>query len=258
MLAAPLAVLRQSIQELHADLFIDTADDRMIPYLAEMVGTALVFPDAESNRRDVRGTVGWRRRKGTPAALEEMGGELTAQSVVLQEGWKRIQLAQDLDLLRPERVVVDLRPAVVAEQATGPLDALFHAVDVRRSRRRPAAVTRATSPTGCTRRSRSRCAEATAVDRTLARLGRSLRHRSARRAPAAARAADRRATASRSSTASRNEHFAAAPERWFGQPGGFTVRVCGAAGRDRGDGGRRAGRVRARRRPRARPRRRRR
>ena len=46
VLAAPLAVLRQSIQELHADLFIDTADDRIVPYLAEMVGTALVFPDA--------------------------------------------------------------------------------------------------------------------------------------------------------------------------------------------------------------------
>ncbi len=123
VLAAPLAVLRQSIQELHADLFIDTAHDWIVPYLAEMVGTRLVFPDAESNRRDVRGTVAWRRRKGTPVALEEMGAELTGQAVVLQEGWKRIQLAQDLNLRRPERVVVDLRPPVVAEHVHGPLDA---------------------------------------------------------------------------------------------------------------------------------------
>src|SRR4051794_1409019 len=145
VLAAPLGVLRQSIQELHADLFIDTADDRIIPYLAEMVGTQLVFPDAPSNRRDVRGTVAWRRRKGTPGALEEMGAELTAQPVVMQEGWKRVQLAQDLNLLRPERVVVDLRPAVVAEQADGPLDTLLHTVDVRpisaaTGRRHPAHV----------------------------------------------------------------------------------------------------------------------
>ena len=167
VLAAPLAVLRQSIQELHADLFIDTADDRIVPYLAEMVGTALVFPDAESNRRDVRGTVGWRRRKGTPAALEEMGGELTGQSVVLQEGWKRIQLAQDLNLVRADRVVVDLRPGVVAEQATGPLDALFHAVDVRRisattGRHHPRHVAHWLHPTIT-----FPLREATAADRTL-------------------------------------------------------------------------------------------
>ena len=192
VLAAPLAVLRQSIQELHADLFIDTADDRIVPYLAEMVGTELVFPDAESNRRDVRGTVGWRRRKGTPAALEEMGGELTGQSVVLQEGWKRIQLAQDLNLVRAERVVVDLRPGVVAEQATGPLDALFHAVDVR------AHLGHDRAPPPAPRRALAAPDDHLPAARGDRRrphapgLGRALRDRSARRAPAAARAADRR------------------------------------------------------------------
>jgi hypothetical protein len=61
-----------------------------------------------------------------------MGGELTGQLVVLEERWKRIQLAQDLNLVRAKRVVPDVRPAVVAEQATGPLDSVFHAVDLRR------------------------------------------------------------------------------------------------------------------------------
>jgi len=226
VLAAPLAVLRQSIQELHADLFIDTADDRIVPYLAEMVGTSLVFPDAESNRRDVRGTVGWRRRKGTPAALEEMGGELTGQSVVLQEGWKHIQLAQDLDLVRPERVVTDLRPAVVAEQATGPLDAVFHAVDVRRisattGRHHPRQVAHWVNPTIT-----FPLREATAVDRTL-------EHSDVRfainplgvRQPLRARriAGDREPFVDRIL----EQHFAAEPDRWFARDGGFTVRVCG-------------------------------
>ncbi|HEY5880202.1 MAG TPA: phage tail protein [Nakamurella sp.] len=226
VLAAPLAVVRQSIQELHADLFIDTADDRMIPYLAEMVGTRLVFPDAESNRRDVRGTVGWRRRKGTPAALEEMGGELTGQSIVLQEGWKRIQLAQDLTLLRPERVVPDLRAAVVAEQATGPLDALFHAVDVRRisattGRYHPHHVAHWLQPTitfplaGATAAGRSQ--PDSDVRYAMDPLG-------VRRPTRARRiAGDREPFVDRIA----EQHFAATPERWFGRPGGFTVRVCG-------------------------------
>ncbi|MDX6512052.1 MAG: hypothetical protein QOE36_1556, partial [Gaiellaceae bacterium] len=229
VLAVPLAVLRQSIQELHADLFIDTADDRIVPYLAEMVGTALVFPDPESNRRDVRGTVGWRRRKGTPVALEEMGGELTGQSVVLEEGWKRIQLAQNLNLVRPERVVPDIRPGVVAEQATGPLDALFHAVDVRpisatTGRYHPLHVAHWLHPTIT-----FPLREATAVD--LSGADSDVRYAMdplGMRRPLRARriAGDRAPFVDRI----QEQHFAAEPERWFGEPGGFTVRVCGLPG----------------------------
>jgi hypothetical protein len=132
VLAAPIAQVRQNVDELYADLFIDKSADWVLPYLAEMVGMQLVFPDAPSNRRDVRGTVGWRRRKGTPAMLAEMGSELSGQMVVTQEGWKRILLAQDLDLYRPERTIVPVRRAAIAELATGPLDAGSHAVDPRR------------------------------------------------------------------------------------------------------------------------------
>ncbi len=227
VLAAPLAVLQQSIEELQADLFIDTAHDRIIPHLAAMVGTQLVFPDADSNRRDVRGTVAWRRRKGTPAALEEMGAELTAQPVVLQEGWKRILLAQDLDLVRQERVAVDLRPAVVAEQGSGPLDALAHAVDVRRisattGRLHPRHVahwvfTTLTFPVR----------EATAVDVSVPPDSdvRYVVH------PLGGRHAlrSRRGEGDTRPFTDRipEQHFVAEPGRWFDEPGGFTVRVCG-------------------------------
>lgn len=131
VLAAPLAELRQNIEELHGDLFIDTCNDWIIPYLAEMVGTTLIFPDALSNRRDVRGAVTWRRRKGTRDALEEMGSDLSGQVVVTREGWTRLLVAQDLNMLRPERTITDVRPATLAESASGPLDAAYHALDPR-------------------------------------------------------------------------------------------------------------------------------
>jgi hypothetical protein len=228
VLAGPLATVRQSVQELHADLFIDTADDAMIPYLAQMVGTSLVFPDAASNRRDVRGTVGWRRRKGTPGALEEMGGELTGQAVVLQEGWKRVQLAQDLDLLRLERTTVDVRPAIVAEQADGPLDALAHAVDVRAvgartGRSHPRHVAHWMFPTVT-----FPLAAGTPYDRTGP--GTDLRFAfdplGGRRGLRARRpTGDRRPFTDRIP----DEHFAADPARWFDADGGFTVQVTGLA-----------------------------
>ncbi|MEL6343787.1 MAG: hypothetical protein AAFV53_11690 [Myxococcota bacterium] len=131
VLAAPMAGIRQNIEELHADLFIDTCGEEAIALLAEMVGTRLIFPDEQSNRLDVRGTVGWRRAKGTPPNLENMAEDLLGQLSVMVEGWKRVQMAQDLNLRRMERVVPDVRAAVLAEQATGPLDATFHAVDLR-------------------------------------------------------------------------------------------------------------------------------
>ncbi|MHA7629911.1 hypothetical protein [Corallococcus sp. M7] len=132
ILAAPIARTRQNIEELHADLFIDKSADWVLPYLADMIGMRLVFPDAPSNRRDVRGTVGWRRRKGTPSMLEEMAGDLSGQLAVSREGWKRILLAQDLNLYRPERTIAGLGAATIAERASGPLDTAFHAVDPRR------------------------------------------------------------------------------------------------------------------------------
>lgn len=135
-LAAPLAAVRQSIEELHRDLFIDSAGDPAIPLLAEMVGTSLVFPDAASNRRDVRGTVGWRRRKGTPAMLEELAEELSARVTPLSEGWQRLAMTQDLDLPRLERRSIDLRDLRVAERTAGPLDGTYHFVDVRTPGRR--------------------------------------------------------------------------------------------------------------------------
>ncbi|MBN8471776.1 hypothetical protein JYJ95_35165 [Corallococcus exiguus] len=132
ILATPIARTRQNIEELHADLFIDKSADWILPYLADMIGMRLVFPDAPSNRRDVRGTVGWRRRKGTPTMLEEMAGDLSGQLAVSREGWKRILLAQDLNLYRPERTIAGLGAATIAERASGPLDTAFHAVDPRR------------------------------------------------------------------------------------------------------------------------------
>jgi hypothetical protein len=225
VLAAPYALVRQNIEELHADLFIDTGHDHIIPLLADMVGTTLVFPDADANRRDVRGTVGWRRRKGSLRMLQEMGEELTAQLVVAQEGWRRLQLAQDLNLLRPERVVPDLRPALVAAQATGPLDVMFHALDARAisassGRHHPRHVVHWLFPTLTFPLRRARAV-------SLARAGSDQRF-------AMHPLGEWRALRARSSAAHplRSDripplHFAARPEDWFGVPGRFSLEICG-------------------------------
>jgi hypothetical protein len=227
ILAAPLAEVRQSIEELHADLFIDTSSDPVLPYLAEMVGTTLVFPDAASNRRDVRSTARWRRRKGTPAMLEELGSELFNRIVVTQEGWRRLQMTQEVNLPRPERAVPDVRSPLLPETSSGPLDSLFHAVDVRPGSERggryhPRQIVHWTYPTESFP---VRQATAYEVPGALEPLhafhprGLTLPLRLQRASPEEPVRTDRVPAVS----------FAQAPEDFFGREGGFTVRICGLA-----------------------------
>lgn len=231
VLAAPLAIARQSIEELHADLFIDSADDWVLRYLAEMVGTTLIFPDADSNRRDIRATVSFRRRKGSPLMLRDMGETLTGHMVVTQEGWQLVQMTQDLNLLRPARVLPDIRPAILAETDSGPLCATHHLVDIRAISRttgifHPKHVAHWAHPTllfpldeGFPFDLRD---PATDPDLRFAfhPLGVFLPLR-ARRTSASAREikTDRVPPM----------HFAQMPGVWFDRPGGFTVRIAGVA-----------------------------
>ena len=130
-LAAPLAALRQSVEELYGDLFVDSAGADMLPAIAASIGVDLLFGDTEANRRDLAAATGWRRRKGTPAMLEELARTLADRQVTLREGWKALMLTQDLNLVRPERVIADLSPASVADRAAGPLATLMRLFDPR-------------------------------------------------------------------------------------------------------------------------------
>ncbi|MEZ4293406.1 MAG: hypothetical protein R3B70_00395 [Polyangiaceae bacterium] len=239
VLAAPIARTRQNVEELHADLFIDKSADWVLPYLADMIGMRLVFPDAASNRRDVRGTVGWRRRKGTPAMLEEMASDLSGQMAVTREGWKRILLAQDLDLYRPERTIAELSRATIAERATGPLDDAFHAVDPRRvgrttGRYHPKHVAHWMYPTRLFPLSGG-----TAFDRTLYGMGgvpavdhRFAFHPLGADVPLRVRRADMEDRLATDRVPPL--HFAESPGDWLDQEGGsgarFTVRLTGLPG----------------------------
>ncbi|SEK59847.1 Phage tail protein (Tail_P2_I) [Blastococcus sp. DSM 46786] len=119
VMAAPLAAVRQSIEELYGDLFVDTAGEDVLPTLAASIGLDLVFRDAGANRRDLRAAMARRRRKGTPAMLEEMGRALVDRQVTTREGWRAVLVAQDLDLLRPERTTPDLRSVLLPERLPG-------------------------------------------------------------------------------------------------------------------------------------------
>jgi hypothetical protein len=72
------AILRRSIDRLWEDQVIETCDDWVIPYIADLLATNLVASlDARGQRLDVAKTIYYRRRKGTRAVLEEIAANIT-------------------------------------------------------------------------------------------------------------------------------------------------------------------------------------
>ncbi len=98
----PFSALHENIAQLYDDLFIETCDDWVIPYIADLLGTSHLSGEPRTLRADVADTIALRRRKGTLGAIERLAVNLTGwtcRSVELREnlGW-----AQHLNHQRPD------------------------------------------------------------------------------------------------------------------------------------------------------------
>jgi len=98
----PFGALHENIAQLYEDLFIDTCDDWVIPYLADLLGTTHLKGEPRTLRADVADTIALRRRKGTLGAIERLAVNLTGwacRGVELREnlGW-----SQHLNHQRPD------------------------------------------------------------------------------------------------------------------------------------------------------------
>jgi hypothetical protein len=124
LFAAHLAQLRARTAQQYDDLFIDSCQPWVIPYLADLVGTSVLYPPAEAarNRLDVLNTLRWRRAKGTAAALAEMAAALGGWGAHAAEMFER--LATTVHLAHPQRPLawtLDLRDgAALARSAQAP------------------------------------------------------------------------------------------------------------------------------------------
>lgn len=93
LIADELWRLRQLAEQQYDDHFIDSAQDWVIPYLADLVGSSVLFTGdaaqlrevAARNREDVKNTMRRRRRKGTLQALEGAAADAGGFGVVAVE-----------------------------------------------------------------------------------------------------------------------------------------------------------------------------
>jgi hypothetical protein len=90
-IGAQAAVVRRSIDRLWEDQSIETCDDWVIPYIADLLATNLVASlDARGQRMDVAKTIYYRRRKGTVGILEEIAADITGWNARVVEFFRRL------------------------------------------------------------------------------------------------------------------------------------------------------------------------
>jgi hypothetical protein len=90
-IGAQAAILRRSIDRTWEDQSIESCDDWVIPYIADLLATRLVSAsDPRGRRIDVARTIYYRQRKGTLGVLEEISHDITGWDAKCVEFFRRM------------------------------------------------------------------------------------------------------------------------------------------------------------------------
>ncbi|MBI3230620.1 MAG: hypothetical protein HYZ45_10690 [Burkholderiales bacterium] len=149
VIAEQVNLLEDDIAQLYENWFIETAQDWVVPYLADLVGVTPVadpglfaeLDDAQSRalarvlvpRREAANTVYYRRRKGSLALLETIAHDVAQWPARAQEFYRLLGWHQHLNHQHQERArTVDLHAMAALDLIGTPFEQLAHSVDVRR------------------------------------------------------------------------------------------------------------------------------
>jgi hypothetical protein len=142
-------VVREDIDQLYENWFIETCDDWVVPYIGDLIGWQQVHEAGEPGdpgtprgeardkilipRRELANTIRSRRRKGTLALLELLATDVAGWPARAVEFFKLLGWTQNLNLPHPHRShAIDVRQDSRLYLIDSPFDEVAHTVDVRR------------------------------------------------------------------------------------------------------------------------------
>lgn len=126
------ARLRAQIDRLGQDFYIDSCQDWVIPYIADLLDTGIIFNQGARNRADVKNTIKWRRQKGTLAGLEDITSEIGGWGAHAVEMRERLVWSQNLNHRRLQAIhAVDLANGSRLARLRTPFDLSCRSVDFR-------------------------------------------------------------------------------------------------------------------------------
>ena len=136
VLASQAFLLQDNIDQLYADEFIETCASWVIPYIGDLVGANPIYElgaAIQGRRAEVANTIGYRRRKGTLLALEQVAMDVSGRPALGVEFFKRLITTESMKLVRPDHAAtLDLRNGAALAKLDSPFDAISRTVDVRR------------------------------------------------------------------------------------------------------------------------------
>ena len=136
VIADQVGVLEEDLAQLYDDEFIETCAPWVVPYIGDLIGYRSlhnVVPKIGSQRAEVAHTIGFRRRKGTAAILEQLARDVTAWNARAVEFFQLLGWTQwtPNHIRRKSFYAPDLRDWETLENINGPFDTVAHTVDVR-------------------------------------------------------------------------------------------------------------------------------
>jgi hypothetical protein len=142
VIADQIGVMEEDLAQLYDDQFVETASAWVLPYIGDLIGVRGVQGSGGGTlapRAEVANTIGYRRRKGTAAVLEQLARDLTGLPARAVEFFQLLATTQYMNHLRPEnRSFISVRDADRLEFLGTPFehlahyDDLPHTADVRR------------------------------------------------------------------------------------------------------------------------------
>jgi hypothetical protein len=145
------SAVRDNIESLGRDAFIESCADWVIPYIADLLGTSHLSGDPWTLRADVARTINHRRRKGTLGAIESLAYALSGWAAHTVEMRDRLVWNQHINHQRPDiggappltasnflgdarrGGTVNLRDPALLSLLNGPFDPFAHLADIKPS-----------------------------------------------------------------------------------------------------------------------------
>jgi hypothetical protein len=137
VIADQIGVLEEDLAQLYDDQFIETCADWAVPYIGDLIGYRALYnvvPKIGSQRAEVAHTIGFRRRKGTAAMIEQLARDVSGWNARAVEFFQLLGWTQwTPNHIRPRNFYApDLRQWETLEKINGAFDTVAHTVEVRR------------------------------------------------------------------------------------------------------------------------------
>jgi hypothetical protein len=139
VLESQYGIVKDNLAQLYDDQFIETCAPWVVPYIGELIGYDPVYTVALSSadsRAEVANTIGYRRRKGTLLAMEQLTHDVSGRTTMVVEEFRRLITTLSLRDARPHHsATANLRRGKDWEGFSvqdGPFTQLNRTIDVRR------------------------------------------------------------------------------------------------------------------------------